>query len=127
MTTHSSILAWKIHGQRSLEGYSPLAHKTSDTTEHKVIAIVIVQPPSHVWLCDPMDCSALGLPMSHHLLKLVQVHVHCTGDVIQPSRPLMPFSPSAFSLIWAYIFNPIRHLLLAVYFIFILGHAKDII
>ena len=48
MTTHSSILAWKIHGQRSLEGYSPLAHKTSDTTEHKVIAIVIVQPPSHV-------------------------------------------------------------------------------
>ena len=23
MATHSSILAWKIHGQRSLEGYSP--------------------------------------------------------------------------------------------------------
>ena len=23
MTTHSSILAWKAHGQRSLVGYSP--------------------------------------------------------------------------------------------------------
>ena len=23
MATHSSILAWKIHGQRSLMGYSP--------------------------------------------------------------------------------------------------------
>ena len=23
MATHSSILAWELHGQRSLEGYSP--------------------------------------------------------------------------------------------------------
>ena len=27
METHSSILAWKIHGQRSLVGYSPWSHK----------------------------------------------------------------------------------------------------
>ena len=27
MTTLSSILAWKIHGQRSLAGYSPWDHK----------------------------------------------------------------------------------------------------
>ena len=31
--THSSILAWEIHGQRSLVGYSPWGHKESDTTE----------------------------------------------------------------------------------------------
>ena len=24
MATHSSILAWRIHGQRSLKGYSPV-------------------------------------------------------------------------------------------------------
>ena len=30
VTTHSSILAWKIHGQRSLVGYSPWDHKESD-------------------------------------------------------------------------------------------------
>ena len=33
MATHSSILAWKIHGQRSLLCYNPWAHKQSDTTE----------------------------------------------------------------------------------------------
>jgi len=27
--THSSILAWGIHGQRSLVGYSPWGHKES--------------------------------------------------------------------------------------------------
>ena len=30
MATHSSILAWRIHGQRSLVGYSPWGHKESD-------------------------------------------------------------------------------------------------
>ena len=30
MTTHSSILAWKIHGQRSLVGYSPKGCKELD-------------------------------------------------------------------------------------------------
>ena len=33
MATHSSILAWRTHGQRSLEGYSPWGHKELDTTE----------------------------------------------------------------------------------------------
>ena len=33
MATHSSILAWKIHGQMSLAGYSPWGYRVSDTTE----------------------------------------------------------------------------------------------
>ena len=33
MATHASILAWEIHGQSSLVGYSPWGHKESDTTE----------------------------------------------------------------------------------------------
>ena len=33
MATHSSILAGKSHGRRSLVGYSPWGHKESDTTE----------------------------------------------------------------------------------------------
>ena len=32
-TTHSSILAWRICGQRSLVGYSLWDHKESDITE----------------------------------------------------------------------------------------------
>ena len=46
-------------------------------------------------LCDPMDCSMPGLPVPHDLLKLAQVHVHCIGDAIQPSHPLMPSSPAS--------------------------------
>ena len=33
MATHSSILAWRIHRQRSLVGYSPWGHKKLDATE----------------------------------------------------------------------------------------------
>ena len=33
MATHSSTVAWKIHGQRSLVGYSSWGRKESDTTE----------------------------------------------------------------------------------------------
>ena len=33
MASHSSILAWRIHEQRSLASYSPWGHKTSDVTE----------------------------------------------------------------------------------------------
>ena len=39
--------------------------------------IIVVQLPSHVQLCDPMDCSMPGLLDPHHLPKFVQVHVHC--------------------------------------------------
>ena len=33
MMTHSSIRAWRIHGQKSLLGHSPWGHKESDTIE----------------------------------------------------------------------------------------------
>ena len=46
-------------------------------------------------LCNPTDCSTPGLPVPHCLPEFAQVHVHCIGDAVQPSRPLMPSSPSA--------------------------------
>ena len=36
------------------------------------------------------------LPIPHHLLEFAQVHVHCIGDAIQPSHPLLPSSASTF-------------------------------
>ena len=33
MAMYSSILAWRIHGQRSLVGYSPWGPKESDMTK----------------------------------------------------------------------------------------------
>ena len=36
MATYSTILAWKIHGQRGLAGYSPWGHQESDMTERLI-------------------------------------------------------------------------------------------
>ena len=52
-------------------------------------------------LCDPMDCSTLGLPIHHQLQEFTQTHVHWVGDAIQPSHPLLFPSPPAF--------NPSQH------------------
>ena len=52
--------------------------------------VVVVQLLSHVWLCDPMDCSTLGFPVLHYLPELAQTHVHWVSDVGQLSHPLLP-------------------------------------
>ena len=49
-------------------------------------------------LCDPMNCSTPGLPVHHQLPESTQTHVHCVGDPIQPSHPLLSPSPPAFNL-----------------------------
>ena len=49
-------------------------------------------------LWDPMDCSTPGIPVLHRVLEFSQTHVHWVDDAIQPSRPLSPLPPAAFSL-----------------------------
>ena len=50
-------------------------------------------------LWDPMDAShPASLFIPHHLLELPQGQVHCVRDVVQPSRLLMPSSPSILNL-----------------------------
>ena len=49
-------------------------------------------------LCDSMDWSTPGFPVLHRLQEFAQTHVHWVGDAIQPSHPLSPPSPPAFSL-----------------------------
>ena len=50
-------------------------------------------------LCDPsMDCSMLGCPVLHSLLKFAQAYAHWVNDAIQPSHSMSPPSPHAFSL-----------------------------
>ena len=48
MATLSSILASEIHGRRSLEGYSPQAHKESDTTEWLTLLPTLLLLFNHV-------------------------------------------------------------------------------
>ena len=40
MATHCSILAWEIHGQKSLAGYSPWGWKKSDTTKQLLLHLI---------------------------------------------------------------------------------------
>ena len=49
-------------------------------------------------LYNPMDCSTPGFPVHHQLPKPTQTHVHCIGDAIQPSIPLLSPSPPTFNL-----------------------------
>ena len=55
-----------------------------------------VQSLSRVWLCDPMNCNISGLPIHYQLPESIQIHIHWTGDVTQPSHPLSSPSPPAF-------------------------------
>ena len=41
-------------------------------------------------LCNLMNRSTPGLPVHHQLPESTQTHVHCVGDAIQPSHPLLP-------------------------------------
>ena len=68
----------------------------NNCNRHQSISCSVTQ--LHPTLCDPMDCSTPGLPVPHHLPKFAQVNVHCIGDAIQPSHPLMPSSPSVLNL-----------------------------
>ena len=52
--------------------------------------LVVVQLPSHVGLCDPMNCSTPGFPVLHYLPEFAQTHVHWTSDAIQLAFPLSP-------------------------------------
>ena len=49
-------------------------------------------------LCNYMDCCTPGLSVPHHLPEFAQVHVHCTGDAVQPSHTLISSFPFALDL-----------------------------
>ena len=65
----------------------------SQTESHSVQFSSVAQLCST--LCDPMNCSTLGLPVHHQLPEFTQTHIHRVGDAIQPSHPLSsPFPPA---------------------------------
>ena len=60
MAPHSSTLAWKIHGQRSLVGYSPWGREESDRTErlHFHFSLSCLGEGNG----NPLQCSCLENP-----------------------------------------------------------------
>ena len=73
---------------------SPFSQQCSKISWH----CVVVQSPRSVQLFMTPWTAARQASVPHHLLKFFQVHVHCIGDAIQPSHPLMSSSPSSFNL-----------------------------
>ena len=60
MAPHSSTLAWKVHGRRSLVGYSPWGREESDTTErlHFHFSLSCIGEGNG----NPLQCSCLENP-----------------------------------------------------------------
>ena len=57
-------------------------------------------------LCDPTDCGTPGLPVSHHLPKFAQVHVHCRWchpaiSSSSPSALTLSLSGFRYVSVWA--------------------------
>ena len=70
MAIHSSILAGELHGQRSLENYSPWGPKKSDTTEwlstmsltftsRPLLTLVSVMPCNFYWRWVYLQCCVI--------------------------------------------------------------------
>ena len=76
------------------------SHFILSVREEVSLCFSSVQFSSVTWsclsLCNPMECSMLGLPVYHQLLEFTQTHVHLVSDAtIQPSHPLSSPSPPA--------------------------------
>ena len=96
MATHSSVLAWRIPGKGEPGGLpsvgSQQQQQQCESGYSSVQFSSVAQ--SCLTLCDPMNCSTLGLPVHHQLPEFIQTHVHRVSDAIQPSHPLLSLSPS---------------------------------
>ena len=113
MTTHSSILTWRIPSDRGTwwltvhgvtKSRTQLKRLNTHIHAHTHMHISSVQfssvqfssvTQSCLTLCDPMNRSTPGLPVHHHLPEFTQTHVHQVSDAIQPSHPLSSPSPFA--------------------------------
>ena len=72
-----------------------------------------VQSLSHVWLCDPMDCSTPGLPVHHQLQEFTQTHVHWVSDATSNHLILcchLLLLPSIFPSIRVFLSESVLHI-----------------
>ena len=101
MAIHSSILAWKIPGQRSLVGYSPWGRKESDMAEQltqRVGAAWIGSTPESLWVFlegseTPEREIAYTLDISLHSWEASTLLIVKAGPESVCIVPCSPFSP----------------------------------
>ena len=97
MATHLSILAWRMPWTEKLGGLQSMGLQNvgHDWVTNRLSNSHVVWLLSSLILCDPMNRSMPGLPAHHQLPEPTQTHVHCVGDAIQLSHPLLSPSPPA--------------------------------
>ena len=59
---------------------------------------IVVQLPSRARLFVTLWIAACQASLSFTIPQFAQVHVHSISAAVQPSHPLIPFSPSALHL-----------------------------
>ena len=121
MATHSNMLAWKFHGQRSLVGYSQWGPKESDMTEHTCTKVIytLIKPQQvrlwfnifsegqtffHIisywefWRCSlHWDCEGLCRVLSHNpeMLRIVSKQVLLPSPCCKCKGRFLWYSPSS--------------------------------
>ena len=78
MATHSSILVWRIHGQRSLAGCSPWSRRALDTAERLSLSHL------YVFVCGFSAAHGLSLVVGSGGYSLLQCYMssRCLGSEV---------------------------------------------
>ena len=70
------------------------------------IFVIVAQLLSHVWLCNPADCSTPGFPVLHSLPDFAQIHLHQIVLVMLSNHLILCctflFFPKSFPASWSF-------------------------
>ena len=102
---------WPINTWKDAQYYSLLKEwKSKLQWQMQIKTTMLYHPHQSEWWCSvallcltlyiPINCIRPGFPVLHYLPEFAQNHVLWISEAIQPSHPLLPPSPLAFSLSW---------------------------
>ena len=89
------LFSWTLHincmNKQKLDKMKQNIYKENQVNDVSCFAVA----PSHLTLCDPMDCGTPDSSVLCHHLEYAQTHVHWIDFAIQASHPLsLPFAPA---------------------------------
>ena len=71
--TFTPDINWKFERDSQKRPQAQLTELTESPHIHQFSSVQLL---SHIWLCNPMDCSMPGLHVHHQLPEFTQTHVH---------------------------------------------------
>ena len=130
LDNNSSQLCWKEGSVQIWAGieFTDLMSKVLGNGNKYIPYLLVtfssVQLLSHVWLCNHMDCSIPGFPItnSQNLLKLISI------ESVMPSNHLIlchPLLPSIFPRIWVFSNESVLHIRWPKYWSFSISLSNE--